>query len=79
MNSPSSAVIENLYLADPDATISFQAGLYHYELSFKGTRFKGFHLQLRSTSQRRTCNLSQLLEAMISFTNITRFTHWKDK
>ncbi|XP_075298332.1 protein mono-ADP-ribosyltransferase PARP12 [Opisthocomus hoazin] len=35
MNSPSSAVIENLYLADPDATISFQAGLYHYELSFK--------------------------------------------
>ncbi|NWW96112.1 PAR12 polymerase, partial [Rhynochetos jubatus] len=35
VNSPSSDIIENLYLADPDATVSFQAGLYHYELSFK--------------------------------------------
>ncbi|XP_074681747.1 protein mono-ADP-ribosyltransferase PARP12-like isoform X1 [Strix aluco] len=35
MNSPSSAVIENLYLADPDAIIPFQAGLYYYELNFK--------------------------------------------
>ncbi|NXJ01116.1 PAR12 polymerase, partial [Psophia crepitans] len=35
VNSPSSDVIENLYLADPDATISFQAGLYHYNLNFK--------------------------------------------
>ncbi|NWH58055.1 PAR12 polymerase, partial [Geococcyx californianus] len=34
-NSPSSAVIEGLYLADPDATIPFQAGSHHYELSFK--------------------------------------------
>ncbi|NWR72801.1 PAR12 polymerase, partial [Centropus unirufus] len=33
--SPSSAVIENLYLADPDATVPFQAGLHHYELNFK--------------------------------------------
>lgn len=40
VNSPSSAVIENLYLADPNATISFQAGLHHYELNFKGTHFK---------------------------------------
>ncbi|NXS39386.1 PAR12 polymerase, partial [Balaeniceps rex] len=35
VNSPSSDIIENLYLADRDATISFQAGVHHYELSFK--------------------------------------------
>ncbi|NWQ77739.1 PAR12 polymerase, partial [Columbina picui] len=35
VSSPSSAIIENLYLADPDATISFQAGSHHYELNFK--------------------------------------------
>ncbi|KFZ50217.1 Poly [ADP-ribose] polymerase 12, partial [Podiceps cristatus] len=35
MNSPSSAVIENLYLAEPDATIPFQAGFHHYQLNFK--------------------------------------------
>ncbi|KAM4670876.1 protein mono-ADP-ribosyltransferase PARP12-like isoform 2-T2 [Amazona ochrocephala] len=35
VSSPSSAVIENLYLADPDGTIFFQAGLYKYELNFK--------------------------------------------
>ncbi|NXS09780.1 PAR12 polymerase, partial [Neodrepanis coruscans] len=35
VDSPSSAVIENLYQADPDATISFQAGQYHYNLNFK--------------------------------------------
>ncbi|XP_042651399.1 zinc finger CCCH-type antiviral protein 1 isoform X2 [Tyto alba] len=35
VNSPSSTVIENLYLADPDTTISFPAGLYYYELNFK--------------------------------------------
>ncbi|XP_009581411.1 PREDICTED: poly [ADP-ribose] polymerase 12-like, partial [Fulmarus glacialis] len=35
VKSPSSDIIENLYLADPDATISFQAGLQHYQLSFK--------------------------------------------
>ncbi|XP_026720173.1 zinc finger CCCH-type antiviral protein 1-like [Athene cunicularia] len=33
--SPSSAVIENLYLADPDAIVPFQAGFYSYELNFK--------------------------------------------
>ncbi|NXN25025.1 PAR12 polymerase, partial [Nycticryphes semicollaris] len=35
VTAPSSAVIENLYLADPDTTISFQAGLHHYQLNFK--------------------------------------------
>ncbi|XP_010191853.1 PREDICTED: poly [ADP-ribose] polymerase 12-like, partial [Mesitornis unicolor] len=35
VKSPSSEVLENLYLADPDATISFQAGLKSYQLSFK--------------------------------------------
>ncbi|PKU42546.1 poly [Limosa lapponica baueri] len=35
VNAPSSAIIENLYLADPDTTISFQAGLHHYQLNFK--------------------------------------------
>lgn len=46
MSSPSSAIIENLYLADPDGTMLFQAGLYKYELNFKGTHFKDSHLQL---------------------------------
>lgn len=79
VNSPSSDIIENLYLADPDAIVSFQAGLYHYQLSFKGTHFKGSHLQLRSALQRLTCKLSQLLGAMTSFTDTTRFTDWKGK
>ncbi|NWU84980.1 PAR12 polymerase, partial [Onychorhynchus coronatus] len=35
VDSPSSAVLENLYQADPDATISFQAGQHQYNLSFK--------------------------------------------
>ncbi|XP_021249095.1 zinc finger CCCH-type antiviral protein 1-like isoform X2 [Numida meleagris] len=35
VNSPSSDILENLYLADPDATIQFQAGLYYYQLNFK--------------------------------------------
>ncbi|NWR94649.1 PAR12 polymerase, partial [Furnarius figulus] len=35
VDSPSSTVIENLYQADPDATISFQAGQHHYNLNFK--------------------------------------------
>ncbi|NXS96270.1 PAR12 polymerase, partial [Jacana jacana] len=35
VTAPSSAVIENLYLADPDTTISFQSGVHHYELNFK--------------------------------------------
>lgn len=79
MNSPSSAIIENLYLADPDATIPFQAGLHNYQLNFKGTHFKDFHLQLCRALQRLTSKLSQLLEAIISSINITRFSHWKEK
>ncbi|NXW01993.1 PAR12 polymerase, partial [Fregetta grallaria] len=35
VKSPPSEIIENLYLADPSATISFQAGLNHYQLNFK--------------------------------------------
>ncbi|XP_075617119.1 protein mono-ADP-ribosyltransferase PARP12 [Balearica regulorum gibbericeps] len=35
VNSPSSDIIENLYLADPESSISFQAGMYHYDLNFK--------------------------------------------
>ncbi|XP_009875024.1 PREDICTED: poly [ADP-ribose] polymerase 12-like, partial [Apaloderma vittatum] len=35
VNAPSSDAIENLYLADRDATMNFQAGLNHYELNFK--------------------------------------------
>ncbi|NXC75778.1 PAR12 polymerase, partial [Anhinga anhinga] len=35
VNSPSSDILENLYLADPGAIVSFQAGTNHYELSFK--------------------------------------------
>ncbi|NXE76581.1 PAR12 polymerase, partial [Cochlearius cochlearius] len=35
VKSPSSDILENLYLADPDATISFHAGLHHYQLNFK--------------------------------------------
>ncbi|NWI33539.1 PAR12 polymerase, partial [Sula dactylatra] len=34
-NSPSSDILENLYLAVPCGTVPFQAGLHHYELSFK--------------------------------------------
>ncbi|KAM9293647.1 protein mono-ADP-ribosyltransferase PARP12-like isoform 2-T2 [Morus bassanus] len=34
-NSPSSDILENLYLAAPGGTVPFQAGLHHYELSFK--------------------------------------------
>ncbi|XP_077639358.1 protein mono-ADP-ribosyltransferase PARP12 isoform X5 [Lonchura striata] len=33
--SPSSAVIENLYQADPGVTVAFQAGQHQYELNFK--------------------------------------------
>ncbi|NWU67962.1 PAR12 polymerase, partial [Pterocles burchelli] len=33
--SPSSDIIEDSYLADPDATIFFQAGLNQYQLNFK--------------------------------------------
>ncbi|NXI42654.1 PAR12 polymerase, partial [Galbula dea] len=35
VTSPSSTIFENLYLADPDTTIFFQAGLHQYQLNFK--------------------------------------------
>ncbi|NXO16866.1 PAR12 polymerase, partial [Oriolus oriolus] len=35
MTPPSSAIIENLYQANPDAVVPFQAGQYQYELNFK--------------------------------------------
>ncbi|NXJ77773.1 PAR12 polymerase, partial [Trogon melanurus] len=35
VNAPSSDAIENVYLADRDATMNFQAGLNHYQLNFK--------------------------------------------
>ncbi|KAI1238906.1 hypothetical protein IHE44_0011997 [Lamprotornis superbus] len=35
MTSPSSAIIENLYQADPSAIVPFQAGQHQYELNFK--------------------------------------------
>lgn len=45
-NSPSSDILENLYLADPETSIQFQVGLYYYQLSFKGTHFEGSYLQM---------------------------------
>ncbi|NXE47501.1 PAR12 polymerase, partial [Casuarius casuarius] len=50
-NSPTSDIFENLYLADPDATISFQAGLHHYELNFKEMTQTNTHFRTR----RRVC------------------------
>ncbi|NXM89224.1 PAR12 polymerase, partial [Oenanthe oenanthe] len=35
MTAPSSAIIENLYQADPCAIVPFQAGQHQYELNFK--------------------------------------------
>ncbi|XP_056363604.1 protein mono-ADP-ribosyltransferase PARP12-like isoform X18 [Oenanthe melanoleuca] len=35
MTAPSSAIIENLYQADPCAIVAFQAGQHQYELNFK--------------------------------------------
>ncbi|NXR23197.1 PAR12 polymerase, partial [Cinclus mexicanus] len=35
VTSPSSAIIENLYQADPCAVVPFQAGQHQYELNFK--------------------------------------------
>ncbi|XP_025946704.1 zinc finger CCCH-type antiviral protein 1-like isoform X2 [Apteryx rowi] len=50
-NSPASDILENSYLADPDATISFQAGLHHYELNFKEMTQTNTHFRTR----RRVC------------------------
>ncbi|NXV75183.1 PAR12 polymerase, partial [Atlantisia rogersi] len=51
VNSPSSDIIENLYLADPDATVPFQAGLYHYNLNFKEMTQTNISFQ----TKRRVC------------------------
>uniref|UniRef100_A0A8C3BMW4 Uncharacterized protein n=1 Tax=Cairina moschata TaxID=8855 RepID=A0A8C3BMW4_CAIMO len=51
VNSPSSDILENLYLADPDATIPFQAGLYGYQLNFKEMT----QTNIYSKTQRRVC------------------------
>ncbi|KGL88949.1 Poly [ADP-ribose] polymerase 12, partial [Charadrius vociferus] len=51
VNSPSSAIIENLYLADPDATIPFQAGLHNYQLNFKEMT----QTNISYKTQRRVC------------------------
>ncbi|KAM6417277.1 protein mono-ADP-ribosyltransferase PARP12-like [Pluvialis apricaria] len=51
VNAPSSAIIENLYLADPDATIPFQAGLHNYQLNFKEMTQKNISYK----TQRQVC------------------------
>ncbi|NXK50233.1 PAR12 polymerase, partial [Chauna torquata] len=51
VNSPSSDILENLYLADPDATVTFQAGLYYYQLNFKEMT----QTNISSKTQRRVC------------------------
>nr|QNN90025.1 CCCH-type zinc finger antiviral protein [Anas platyrhynchos] len=51
VNSPSSDILENLYLADPDATVPFQAGLYGYQLNFKEMT----QTNIYSKTQRRVC------------------------
>ncbi|NWI50330.1 PAR12 polymerase, partial [Calyptomena viridis] len=51
VDSPSSAVIENLYQAEPDATISFQAGQHHYNLNFKEMT----QTNIAFKTQRRVC------------------------
>ncbi|XP_062448692.1 zinc finger CCCH-type antiviral protein 1-like [Rhea pennata] len=52
-NSPTSDMLENLYLADPEATIPFQAGLQHYELDFKEMTQTNTHFQTRRKVCRR--------------------------
>lgn len=42
--SPSSAVVENLYQADPCAVVRFQTDHHNYELNLKGSYFNGSHL-----------------------------------
>ncbi|RMC02794.1 hypothetical protein DUI87_19985 [Hirundo rustica rustica] len=40
MTSPSSAIIENLYQADPCAIVPFQTDQHQYELNFKGLKLQ---------------------------------------
>ncbi|NXA41877.1 PAR12 polymerase, partial [Eudromia elegans] len=51
MKSPASDVLENLYLADQNATIPFQAGWHHYELNFKEMT----QTNARFKAQRKVC------------------------
>ncbi|NXY87847.1 PAR12 polymerase, partial [Alcedo cyanopectus] len=51
VKSPHSAIIENLYQADPDAMVSFQAGLQHYQLDFKAM----VQTNTSSKTRRRVC------------------------
>eukprot|EP00076_Gallus_gallus_P024047 XP_015146091.1 zinc finger CCCH-type antiviral protein 1 isoform X2 [Gallus gallus] len=51
VNSPSSDILENLYLADPDTTIQFQAGLYYYQLNFK----EMIQINTSSKTKRKVC------------------------
>ncbi|NXI73093.1 PAR12 polymerase, partial [Anseranas semipalmata] len=51
VNSPSSDILENLYLADPDATIPFPAGPCYYQLNFK----EMIQTNISSKTQRRVC------------------------
>uniref|UniRef100_A0A8C5IY09 PAR12 polymerase n=1 Tax=Junco hyemalis TaxID=40217 RepID=A0A8C5IY09_JUNHY len=51
--SPSSAVIENLYQADPCAIVPFQAGQHQYELNFKEMIQTNTHFKTRRQVCRR--------------------------
>ncbi|KAM6091270.1 protein mono-ADP-ribosyltransferase PARP12-like [Theristicus caerulescens] len=59
VSSPSSDVMENLYLADPDATISFQAGFHHYQLNFKEMT----QTNTSSKTQRQVCRRPKFVSA----------------
>ncbi|XP_038008917.1 zinc finger CCCH-type antiviral protein 1-like isoform X2 [Motacilla alba alba] len=51
--SPSSAVIENLYQADPCAIVPFQVGQHQYELNFKEMTQTNIHFKTRRQVCRR--------------------------
>ncbi|XP_059701736.1 zinc finger CCCH-type antiviral protein 1-like isoform X4 [Haemorhous mexicanus] len=51
--SPSSAIIENLYQADPCAIVPFQAGQHQYELNFKEMIQTNTHFKTRRQVCRR--------------------------
>ncbi|XP_058660867.1 zinc finger CCCH-type antiviral protein 1-like isoform X1 [Ammospiza nelsoni] len=51
--SPSSAIIENLYQADPCAIVPFQAGQHQYELNFKEMIQTNIHFKTRRQVCRR--------------------------
>ncbi|XP_009463383.1 PREDICTED: poly [ADP-ribose] polymerase 12-like [Nipponia nippon] len=59
VSSPSSDVMENLYLADPDATVSFQAGLQHYQLNFKEMT----QTNMSSKTRRQVCRRPKFVSA----------------